>query len=187
MLISRSSTQITPFNGVHPRIVISTSIETPLGLMYAAAIEEGICLLEFADSQRSDESVTTIENRFEATLRYGDSPHLNTLKIQLNEYFNKEREYFEVPIVLSGTNFQNKVFKALQTIPYGETRSYTQLACKIDHPTAARAVATANASNTLAIIVPCHRVIGSDRSLKGYAGGIERKQFLLDLEESICL
>lgn len=104
---------------------------------------------------------------------------------QLREYFAGERTAFDVPLALTGTLFQRRVWAALQEIPYGETVSYGQLADQIGQPTAARAVGLANGRNPIAIIVPCHRVIGSDGSLTGYGGGLDRKQHLLAFERRV--
>jgi methylated-DNA-[protein]-cysteine S-methyltransferase len=103
---------------------------------------------------------------------------------QLREYFDRARTTFTVPIALAGTPFQKRVWGELLTIPYGDTRSYGQLADAIGNRSAMRAVGAANGQNPISIIVPCHRVIGSNGKLVGYGGGLERKQFLLDLERA---
>lgn len=102
---------------------------------------------------------------------------------ELNEYFNKKRKEFSVPIQLEGTNFQKKVWHALCQIPYGETRSYKDIAQKINNPKACRAIGSANHKNPICIIVPCHRIIQNDGKIGGYAGGINIKQQLLDIEK----
>jgi methylated-DNA-[protein]-cysteine S-methyltransferase len=101
---------------------------------------------------------------------------------QLGEYFTGRRTSFDVPLTLAGTAFQRRVWSALLEIPYGESISYGELARRVGIPSAARAVGTANGLNPVAVIVPCHRVIGADGSLTGFGGGLERKRFLLDLE-----
>jgi methylated-DNA-[protein]-cysteine S-methyltransferase len=101
---------------------------------------------------------------------------------QLRLYFAGELQIFDLPLELVGTEFQKKVWAALVTIPYGETRSYTQIAAQIDAPRAVRAVGAANGRNPIPIVVPCHRVIGASGSLVGFGGGLERKRLLLDLE-----
>ncbi|MGH8482959.1 MAG: methylated-DNA--[protein]-cysteine S-methyltransferase, partial [Pseudomonas sp.] len=106
---------------------------------------------------------------------------------QLEEYFAGKREQFQVQLAARGTPFQQEVWQALQRIPYGTTCSYGDLAHEIGRPRAVRAVGTANGANPIAIIVPCHRVIGSNCTLTGYAGGVERKQLLLELEGSWLL
>jgi methylated-DNA-[protein]-cysteine S-methyltransferase len=103
---------------------------------------------------------------------------------QLQEYFAGRRSAFELSLALTGTPFERQVWRALQAIPYGETSSYGELARAIGHPSAARAVGVANARNPIAVIVPCHRVIGASGALTGYGGGLERKRLLLELESA---
>jgi methylated-DNA-[protein]-cysteine S-methyltransferase len=111
-----------------------------------------------------------------------ETPLIKKAAKQLDEFFNGKRKVFELPLVLYGTDFQVKVYKALQKIPYGKTCSYGEIAAKIGNPKASRAVGLANNRNPIAIIVPCHRVIGHNKKLVGYAGGLEIKEKLLDLE-----
>lgn len=111
-----------------------------------------------------------------------DDDTLPQLDAQLGEYFAGERTSFDLPLAPTGTDFQQKVWAALRTIPYGETWSYGRLAEAVGQPGAARAVGLANGRNPISIVVPCHRVVGSSGKLTGYAGGVERKAFLLDLE-----
>ena len=187
MLLSRVATEITPFDSEDHRIITTTTIDTPLGPMHAGAIDRGICLLDFADREILAIQVARLQKTFNAELQHGENNHLQTLKTQLEEYFAKQRERFEVPLVLSGTEFQNKAWKELQNIPYGETRTYKQQAEKVGNAKAVRAVATANGNNRMAIIVPCHRVVASNGDLAGYAGGLWRKKYLLELERSIYI
>lgn len=118
-------------------------------------------------------------------VRCMNTPLLKMAAEQLREYFEGERKDFNLPLSPVGTKFQLKVWKALQTIPYGETRSYRQVAEIIGNPKACRAVGMANNRNPIAIIIPCHRVIGADGNLVGYGGGLDLKQQLLDLEKQI--
>jgi methylated-DNA-[protein]-cysteine S-methyltransferase len=104
------------------------------------------------------------------------------VRAQLSEYFSGHRSRFDVPLVMTGSAFERRVWSALLKIPYGESTSYGEIARRIGEPGAARAVGVANARNPIAVIVPCHRVIGADGSLTGYGGGLPRKRFLLDLE-----
>ena len=115
----------------------------------------------------------------------GTHPLIREAERQLCEYFARTRRAFDLPLDLRGTPFQLEVWNALLRIPYGETRTYAQLAVALGHPGAARAVGAANGANPVSIIVPCHRVIGANGSLTGYGGGLPRKQFLLDLEAGI--
>lgn len=110
------------------------------------------------------------------------TPFLRKVAGEIKEYLDGKRRYFDIPLKLSGTDFQRAVWQALQTIPYGETRSYREIAEQIGNPKACRAVGMANHWNPIAVIVPCHRVIGADGSLTGFGGGLAMKQLLLDLE-----
>ena len=184
MLLSRIATEISPFEGLECRIITTTTIHTPLGPMHAGAIDRGICLLDFADREHLSNQITLLQETFDAELQHGENTHLHALKIQLGEYFAQQRQRFEVPLVLSGTEFQNKAWKELQNIPYGETRTYKQQAEKVGNSKAVRAIATANGNNRIALLIPCHRVIASNGGLAGYAGGLWRKEFLLDLESN---
>jgi methylated-DNA-[protein]-cysteine S-methyltransferase len=116
--------------------------------------------------------------------RKAREPFANAIE-QLDQYFAGERTEFDLELDMRGTQFQKDVWNALLTIPYGETRSYGEIARQIGRPDRARAVGAANGSNPVSIIVPCHRVIGSDGSLTGYGGGLPRKRFLLDLEAGV--
>lgn len=111
-----------------------------------------------------------------------ETPLLERTACQLKEYLNGKSEFIQVPVKLRGTDFQMKVWNALKKIPYGQTRSYKEIAMMIEHKKAYRAVGMANNRNPIPIIIPCHRVIGSDGSLVGYAGGMRIKQYLLNLE-----
>jgi len=126
----------------------------------------------------------TLRRRFRCPLVPGEHPHLAKVRTEIAEYFAGTRREFTGPLAPAGTPFQERVWSALRRIPYGETWSYEALAEAIDQPTAMRAVAAANGMNRLAILIPCHRVIGKDGSLTGYGGGLWRKRLLLELERS---
>ncbi|MCD4845980.1 MAG: methylated-DNA--[protein]-cysteine S-methyltransferase [Methanosarcinales archaeon] len=114
----------------------------------------------------------------------GKNKYLDLVQTQVLEYLEGERKDFTIPLNTPGTEFQQSVWKVLQQIPYGETWSYKQQAIKLNNPKAVRAVATANGYNRIAFIIPCHRVIGSNGELTGYRGGLDRKKWLLDLEQN---
>jgi len=114
-----------------------------------------------------------------------ETPLIKKAKLQLDEYYAKKRTKFDLPLSLHGTEFQKSVWKALQTVKYGETASYKDIAVKIGNPKAVRAVGMANNKNPVSIVVPCHRIIGSNGSLVGYGGGLPMKEYLLDLEKKI--
>ena len=157
---------------------------TPIGPMFSCATSQGICLLEFTDRRMLETEFKDLCKRLNAVILPGDNPHLEHLQSEISEYYAGERKIFTVPLHTPGTAFQQSVWKILQEIPYGETRSYKQQAIAIGNPKAVRAVASANGHNRVGVIIPCHRVIGSDGSLVGYGGGLHRKRWLLDLESS---
>lgn len=158
----------------------SKKIQTPLGEMLAIKSEKGLCMLEFFDGKSTEKQLKEIENLGEILEK--DDDILNRLENELNDYFKGNLKEFTIPLDLIGTDFQKKVWNELIKIPFGETRSYKEQSIAVGDLLAIRAVANANGKNKIAIIVPCHRVIGSDGSLTGYAGGKKRKQFLLELE-----
>lgn len=145
--------------------------------MTAGASDKGICMLEFGEK-------TEFKNKSNYKSKKGNHPHIKELEKQLAEYFNKKREAFDVPLDLIGTDFQIKVWKELLIIPFGSTRTYKEQAIAVGDFKAIRAVATANGANRIPIVIPCHRVIGSDGSLTGFGGGLWRKKFLLALESN---
>lgn len=159
-----------------------TWIASPLGPLLAAANDDGICLLEFADRRAIERQIQTASRRMEAPCVPGDHRHLQQLRRELELYFGGALREFQVPLVIRGTPFQERVWKALLDIGYGETWSYDRLARRLGQPQARRAVGRANGDNRIAIVIPCHRVIGADGRLTGYGGGLWRKQFLLELE-----
>lgn len=158
----------------------SKKIQTPLGEMLAIKSEKGLCMLEFFDGKSTEKQLKEIENLGEILEK--DDEILNRLETELNNYFKGNLKEFTIPLDLIGTDFQKKVWNELIKIPFGETRSYKDQSIAVGDLLAIRAVANGNGKNKIAIIVPCHRVIGSDGSLTGYAGGKKRKQFLLELE-----
>lgn len=163
--------------------VFTQILDTPLGEMTLAATDAGVCLLEFNEqSKRLEDAVAKLKKRLSTHVVSGENPHIEQTKIELNEYFNGKRQVFNVGINPQGTVFQQSVWQVLCDIPYGETVSYLQQAQSLKKPNAVRAVANANGANHIAIIIPCHRVIGSNGKLTGYGGGIERKRWLLDWE-----
>lgn len=160
-------------------------IQTPLGEMIACAIDEGICLLEFTDRKNIDKQLKSLSKSLNSEIVEKDHQHFKQLEVELKEYFEVRRTKFEVPLFIIGTEFQRKVWQLLIEIPMGEIRTYKQQSEFLGNPKAIRAVGTANGINKIAILIPCHRVIGSNGELVGYAGGIWRKQKLLELEKAI--
>jgi AraC family transcriptional regulator of adaptative response/methylated-DNA-[protein]-cysteine methyltransferase len=157
-------------------------IETPLGPMIAAADERGVCLLEFADRRGLEQSYSEMRKRFELPVVPGENRVLIQLRTELEKYFRGKLRKFSVEVSLRGTPFQEKVWRELCRIPSGETVSYEQIAERVGNARAVRAVARANGTNRICILVPCHRVIAKDGSLSGYGGGVWRKRLLLETE-----
>jgi methylated-DNA-[protein]-cysteine S-methyltransferase len=155
-----------------------TMIDSPLGPLLLTADEEGISgvIMDADLDEQTEPSAGWVEDpaRFEEARR------------QLEEYFAGQRTEFDLPLRAAGTPFQREVWAALQTIPYGEVRSYSEIAAQIGRPGASRAVGLANGRNPIAVIVPCHRVIGASGALTGYGGGLPRKRLLLDLEAGLA-
>ena len=178
----KKATGFSPKGSAAGRIVHTQRILTPLGPMLAGATDDGLCLLEFADRRMVETQMQRLGKRLNAEFIPGANPHIEATRHQLEAYFAGTLQKFDIPLVLAGTPFQQQVWAALQTIPFGKTRSYKEQAEMIGKPTAVRAVARANGDNRLAIIIPCHRVIGADGQLTGYGGGLWRKRYLLDLE-----
>ena len=164
-------------------MIYTILIETPLGEMVAGSTEEGICLLEFTDRKMLPTEYKDLIRLLKTTMVEGDNVHLKTLKKQLKEYFCGERKEFTIPLVTPGSEFQQAVWKELQNIQFGSTRSYQEQAIALSRSESVRAVANANGMNRISIIIPCHRVIGSDGRLTGYGGGLRRKKWLLDHEK----
>ena len=151
--------------------------------MFACTTDKGLCLLEFTDRRMLETEFRDLCKRLKAVMLPGKNKYLDLVQTQVLEYFEGERKDFTIPLHTPGTEFQQSVWKVLQQIPYGETWSYKQQAIKLNNPKAVRAVATANGYNRIAFIIPCHRVIGSNGELTGYGGGLDRKKWLLDLEQ----
>ena len=167
--------------GASPVVTLST-IETPLGPMAAAAVDSGICLLEYTDPHRLPRQMDGLRKWIAPVVQEGDHHHLETLRQQLAAYFRGTLKQFTLPLVAPGTPFEERVWEALKQIPYGETRSYISVARDLGSPEGQRAVGRANGLNRIAIVIPCHRVVNHGGGLGGYGGGLWRKERLLDLE-----
>ncbi|REF69784.1 MULTISPECIES: methylated-DNA--[protein]-cysteine S-methyltransferase [Paracoccus] len=159
-------------------------IDTPLGGMVALADDAHLHLLEFADPARLGAGLRRAARRAKAGIGCGRTAVTDCAQAQLSAYFSGRCAGFDLPLALSGTPFQNRVWQDLQQIPAGRTISYAELARRIGRPTAIRAVARANGANPFAVVIPCHRVIGSDGALTGYGGGLWRKQALIAHEST---
>ena len=173
---------MTPTRSRAIQILRWTRFETPLGEMMACVSDRGLCLLEFAERKMLETELKSLARLFDAEIVPGDHALLEQTKQELREYFDGRRENFTVPLDFPGTPFQQEVWRTLLKIPYGTTWSYTKVSQAIGKPNARRAVARANGMNRIAIIIPCHRVIGENGHLTGYGGGVWRKQKLLEIE-----
>ena len=164
-------------------IINIVRLTSPLGPMFACATDKGVCLLDFTDRKILEDEFKDLCKRLNAVILPGTNKHLEVLQKQLVEYFDGIRKSFTVPLLYPSTEFRESVWAGLLKIPYGKTQTYKQQAEALSNPKAVRAVAAANGQNRISIVIPCHRVIGSDGSLTGYAGGLHRKKWLLDHEK----
>jgi len=167
------------------RFLHTTTVASPIGPLRLAATDIGLCLATFDDhSTKSD--VASLAERYDVTLTDGSNTHLDRAERELAAYFSGGLRHFGVPLDVRGTDFQRAVWEGLRTIPYAQTISYGELARRIGHPGASRAVGAANGANRIAIILPCHRVINAAGALHGYGGGLWRKKFLLEHEQTVA-
>jgi AraC family transcriptional regulator of adaptative response/methylated-DNA-[protein]-cysteine methyltransferase len=157
-------------------------IETPLGAMIAVADNEGLRLLEFIDRRATKRELSILRKRLRTNVVPGEHQHLSAVRQQLNDYFSGKNPEFDIPLAPIGSDFQLRAWKILQSIPVGETRSYSWMAKRLGDENARRAVGRANGTNMICIVIPCHRVIRTDGTLCGYGGGLWRKKWLLDHE-----
>lgn len=171
----------SPNKNDNTKILKAEWLDTPLGPMLAIADDERLYLLEFVDRRGLEREVERLRLKTKSAVVPGRSAPINSIEQELKRYFNKELQEFNTPVHLIGSPFAKNVWQALQKIPYGETRSYLDIARAIDSPTAVRAVARANGANQLALIIPCHRVINNNGALGGYGGGITRKGYDLTI------
>lgn len=155
---------------------------SPCGELVLASVGEELCLCDWTNNPCAERNMHRLTRYLNAELKIETSPVSNETRRQLEEYFAGNRKAFSIPLHPVGTDFQLRVWNALLNIPYGATMSYSQIAAGIGRPEAVRAVAGAIGANGISILIPCHRVIGSNRSLTGYAGGLEAKRMLLEIE-----
>lgn len=165
-------------------VIITKIHESPCGMLLIGSFDNKLCLCDWLHAKHHDQVLGRLRRLLGAELKEGTSAVIESAEKQLDEYFAGKRQRFEIPLLLAGTAFQKRVWRQLLEIPYGQTMSYGELARLIGMPRAVRAVANANAANSISIPVPCHRVVGEDGSLTGYAGGLQAKAFLLGLEQN---
>jgi AraC family transcriptional regulator of adaptative response/methylated-DNA-[protein]-cysteine methyltransferase len=162
--------------------IVYKDILSPLGDMIAGASENGVCFLEWHDRGGVERIRQRVEKRYGLELVPGSSEYLDQLERELQQYFDGMLQEFTVALDIKGTPFERQTWNQLLAIPYGKTLSYGEMADCLGKPHASRAVGRANGANYIAIVIPCHRVIGADGGLGGYGGGLRRKRYLLDLE-----
>lgn len=158
---------------------------SPCGEIILASIGDKLCLCDWSDMPCAERNKRRLVRMLGAELREEPSEVLLRTKAQLDEYFAGGRKSFNIPLLPVGTDFQKRVWQALLEIPFGETRTYKEIAMRVNNLRGVRAVAQAIGANGISIFIPCHRVVGSDRSLTGFAGGLEAKRILLELESRI--
>lgn len=173
---------VPPGRAGEVRCLLAKWLDTPLGAMLALADDDGLRLLEFVDRRALESEISFLRQRLGVSIVPGSCQHLETIEREIAAYFAGRLREFRVRIATPQTPMQRDVWACLQRIPMGETVSYGWVARQVGRPTAARAVARAVGQNRLAIVIPCHRVIGNDGSLTGYGGGLWRKERLLELE-----
>ena len=161
-------------------------ISSPLGPLLAIANDDGVVMLDFVDNTGFDIAALRMKRKLGVcTIVPGKNRHLTKLKDELSEYFAGARRDFTVSLKPHGSDFELRVWEYLRTIPFAETRTYGQQASAIGKPEASRAVGAANGRNDISILIPCHRVIGASGSLVGYGGGLQRKRWLLEHEQTV--
>jgi methylated-DNA-[protein]-cysteine S-methyltransferase len=168
-------------------IIKTKFYESPCGPLKLGSCDNKLCLCDWQVGRHSELVEKRLERMLKAKFADGTSTVIENTMEQLDEFFAGNRTKFDLPLLLAGTDFQKSVWKELLKIPFGQTCSYREIAQRMGVPKAVRAVANANGANSISIIIPCHRVIGSDHSLTGYAGGLETKRALLKLEKSISM
>lgn len=163
----------------------TTIFRSPIGELILGSFDGAICLCDWYYRKQRAAIDKRIQKALDAAYVNGDSEVINETVTQLDAYFHKERNTFDLPIHFAGTFFQKGVWEELAKIPYGKTISYTELSNRLNNPLGIRAIASANGANALSIIIPCHRIIGANGDLVGYAGGLPAKKKLLELEGAL--
>jgi methylated-DNA-[protein]-cysteine S-methyltransferase len=156
--------------------------QSPVGELILGSYDEKLCLADWRYRKKRERIDRRLQKALKAEYVESTSSVIEETVVQLEEYFAKKRKDFDIPLLLVGTDFQKSVWEGLMQIPYGTVTSYLDLAKSIGNAKAVRAVASANGANAISILVPCHRVVGSDGMLTGYAGGLDVKEKLLSLE-----
>lgn len=166
-------------------MIVTCRYDSPCGMLVLGSLGDRLCLCDWQVEKHHGHVLRRLKRMLDARLEDGASDVLEEAGRQLDEFFAGKRRTFSVPLLFTGTEFQKKVWHDLLSIPYGTTVSYGEMARRIGSPRAVRAVANANGANSISLFAPCHRVVGSDRSLAGYGGGLAAKQYLLELERRV--
>jgi len=185
LLSIKPNNHSTKSTASNKKILRSQWINTKLGLMLSIADDKYLYLLDFINSLKLEQKIKRLANQTKAIITFGFSILHRSIQHELDLYFQGNLSRFTIPIFHTGSEFQKRIWEFLIKIPSGITHSYIELASNLNIANAVRAVANANGSNKIAIIVPCHRIVGSNNKLGGYSGGIENKRFLLEHERSI--
>ncbi|THB73446.1 MAG: methylated-DNA--[protein]-cysteine S-methyltransferase [Desulfobacteraceae bacterium] len=159
--------------------------KTPYGELILGSFKDQLCLCDWRYRKMRDRIDQRITKGLNTSFAEQDDDILRAAREQLDQYFNHGRKAFDLPILMTGTEFQKQVWNELLNVPYGQTVTYLQLSRNLGNEQAIRAVAAANGANAISIMIPCHRIIGSDGKLIGYAGGLKAKQKLLELENNL--
>ena len=164
------------------QVIVIHRFTTTLGPMFVCATERGVCLLEFTDRRMLETEFLDIQRLFNARIVTGENSHTRQTVKEIGEYFAGTRRQFELSLDAPGSDFQQSVWQELRAVPYGQTSHYQAISLRLNKPNAVRAVAAANGANRIAIVIPCHRIIGKDGAMTGYGGGISRKEWLIEHE-----
>lgn len=164
------------------QMIIIHRFTTPLGPMFVCATERGVCLLEFTDHQRLETELRDLQRLLNARILSGENSHTRQAEKEMSEYFSGTRQQFDLLLDVPGSDFQRSVWQELRAVPYGQTSHNQALSAQIGKPNAVRAVAAANGANRIAIVIPCHRIIGKEGAMTAYGGGLARKKWLIEHE-----
>lgn len=167
------------------RAIITSSFKTRFGELILGSIEDKLCLCDWRYRKNRNSIDTRLTRLLKAPYKEGKSEVLELAKVQINEYSEHKRQEFSVPLLTAGTDLQRAVWQQLQCIAFGNTKSYSDIALALNRSKAVRAIASANGANAISLFIPCHRVIGSNGDLVGYAGGLDAKRKLLELESDL--
>ena len=166
------------------QVIVIHRFTTTLGPMFVCATERGVCLLEFTDRRMLETEFRDIQRLFNAKIVTGENSHTRQTVKEISEYFAGTRRQFDLSVDAPGSDFQQSVWRELRAVPYGQTSHYQAISLRMNKPNAVRAVAAANGANRIAIVIPCHRIIGKDGAMTGYGGGISRKEWLIEHERN---